>query len=131
MQVLQGSTPTTWLFKSPVHLSRLGALFGAYPDARIIRTHRDPLTTVASTVSTLAHGRWTRSDEIDTQAIVASSTFGLQMILNGIAAPEAALPEGQVAELQYLDLMHDPVAAVGRVYDDARAADGRGAARAS
>jgi hypothetical protein len=117
VQVLQGGTPTTWLFKSPVHLSRLGALLSVYPDARIIRTHRDPLKTVPSTVSTLAHGRFTRSDEVDTRAIAASSTFGLQMMLNGLVAPEAALPEGQVAELQYLDLMRDPVDAVGRVYE--------------
>ena len=38
VQVLQGGAPTTWLFKSPVHLSRLGSLMAVYPDARIIRT---------------------------------------------------------------------------------------------
>jgi hypothetical protein len=117
VQVLQDGTPTTWLFKSPVHLSRLAALMAVYPDARIIRTHRDPVKTVASTVSTLAHGRYTRSDEVDTRSIAATSVFGLQMILNGTAAPEAALPEGQVAELQYLDLMADPVSAVKQAYD--------------
>ena len=130
VQVLQGGTPTTWLFKSPVHLSRLGSLMAVYPDARIIRTHRDPVKTVASTVSTLAHGRYTRSDEVDTRSIAASSTFGLTMILNGIAAPEAALPEGQVAELQYLDLMADPVGAVDAGLRRARAADGARAAGA-
>jgi len=116
VQVLQGGTPATWLFKSPVHLSRLPALFATYPDARIIRTHRDPLRTAASTVSTLAHGRYVRSDDVDTKAIAASSTFGLTMILNGLADPAAALPEGQVAELRYVDLMDDPVAAVEQVY---------------
>ncbi len=117
VQVLQAGEPTTWLFKSPVHLSRLATLFAVYPDARIIRTHRDPARTLPSTVSTLAHGRWTRSDEVDLRAIAASAGMGLRMMLNGIAAPEAALPAGQVAELQYLDLMADPVAALGRVYD--------------
>ena len=38
-------------------------------------------------------------------------------MLNGIAAPDAALPAGQVAELQYLDLLADPVAAIARAYD--------------
>ncbi len=117
VQVLQGGTPATWLFKSPVHLSRLPALLAVYPDARIIRTHRDPLKTAASTVSTLAEGRYTRTDEIDLGAIATSSVFGLTMILNGLADPAAALPEGQVAELQYLDLMADPVAAVAAVYE--------------
>ena len=44
VQVLQGGAPTSWLFKSPVHLGRLPALLAEYPDARIIRTHRDPLS---------------------------------------------------------------------------------------
>ena len=117
VQLLQGGRPTTWLFKSPVHLSRLGALFAAYPDARIIRTHRDPVRTLPSTVSTLAQGRWARSDDVDPLAIAASAGFGLKMMLEGISAPEAALPTGQVAEIQYLDLMRDPVEAVREVYE--------------
>jgi len=117
VQLLQGGRPTTWLFKSPVHLSRLGALLATYPDARIIRTHRDPVCTLPSTVSTLAQGRWARSDEVDPQAIAASAGFGLKMMLDGISAPEAALPAGQVAEIQYLDLMRDPVEAVRGVYE--------------
>jgi hypothetical protein len=115
--VLQAGTPSTWLFKSPVHLARLGALFETYPDARIIRTHRDPVKTAASTVSTLAHGRYTRSDEVDPMAIASTSVIGLQMSLNAIAAPEAALPAGQVAEIQYVELMRDPPAAIAGVYD--------------
>jgi hypothetical protein len=39
------------------------------------------------------------------------------MMLNGIAAPDAALPASQVAELQYLDLLRDPVDAISRAYD--------------
>ncbi len=117
VQVLQGGRPTTWLFKSPIHLSRLATLLAVYPDARIIRTHRDPARTLPSTVSTLAHGRWIRSDDVDPSAIAESSAMGLTMILNGIAAPEAALPPGQVVELQYLDLMREPIEAIGRVYD--------------
>ena len=39
VQVLQGDDPdTTWVFKSPMHVNRLPALFAVYPDARIVRT---------------------------------------------------------------------------------------------
>ena len=62
VQVLQAGRPTAWIFKSPIHMSRLPALLAVYPDARILRTHRDPVKTMASSVSTLVHGRWTRSD---------------------------------------------------------------------
>ena len=36
------------------------------------------------------------------------SGLGLTMMLNGAASPDAALPPGQVAEVQYLDLLADP-----------------------
>src|SRR6185295_10255517 len=36
-----GAAPRRWLLKSPGHLSTLAALFGEYPDARVIHTHRD------------------------------------------------------------------------------------------
>src|SRR6478672_7971935 len=117
VQVLQGGRPTTWVFKSPMHLGRLPALLAVYPDARILRTHRDPAKTMPSSVSTLVHGRWTRSDHVDPAEIASSAVFGLTMMLNGIAAPGAALPPGQVAELQYLDLLADPVDAISRAYD--------------
>jgi hypothetical protein len=117
VQVLQGGQPTTWVFKSPMHLGRLPALLAVYPDARILRTHRDPAKTMPSSVSTLVHGRWTRSDHVDPGEIATSAVFGLSMMLNAIAAPGAALPPGRVAELQYVDLLRDPVGAIGAAYD--------------
>src|SRR3954468_5011174 len=117
VQVLQGKQPATWGFKSPMHLARLPALFAVYPDARILRTHRDPAKTMPSSVSTLVHGRWTRSDHVDPAEIASTAVFGLTLMLNGIAAPDAALPPGQVAELQYVDLLADPIDAISRAYD--------------
>jgi hypothetical protein len=108
VQVLQAGRPTAWIFKSPIHMSRLPALLAVYPDARILRTHRDPVKTMASSVSTLVHGRWTRSDRVDPLEIGAMSSLGLTMMLNAAASPEAALPPGQIAEVHYLDLLADP-----------------------
>jgi hypothetical protein len=101
-----------------MHLSRLPALLAVYPDARILRTHRDPVKTIPSSVSTLVQGRRTRSDHVDPLEVAAGSGVGLTMMLNGIAAPEAALAPGQVAEVQYLDLLADPVATIARAFDD-------------
>jgi Sulfotransferase family len=117
VQVLQGGQPASWVFKSPMHLGRLPALLAVYPDARILRTHRDPVKTMPSSVSTLVHGRWTRSDHVVPADIASSVVFGFTLMLNGIAAPEAALPVGQVAELHYLDLLRDPVDAIAGAYD--------------
>jgi hypothetical protein len=112
VQVLQGGMPTAWIFKSPIHMSRLPTLLAVYPDARILRTHRDPVKTVASSVSTLLHGRWTRSDHVDPVEIATMSGVGLAAMLNAAASPDAALPPGQVAEVQYLDLVADPASTI-------------------
>jgi len=112
VQVLQAGRPTSWIFKSPIHMSRLPTLLAVYPDARILRTHRDPVKTMASSVSTLVHGRYTRSDHVDPLEVAAMSGMGLTMMLNAAASPAGALPPGQVAEVQYLDLLADPVATV-------------------
>jgi hypothetical protein len=119
LQVLQhGREPRPWVLKSPLHLSRLAALFAVYPDARIIRTHRDPARTIPSTVSTVALGHWLRSDDVDPLTVSESVTLGMQLILNNAAQERAALPAGQIAELHYLDFLRDPVAAIGKAYTD-------------
>jgi hypothetical protein len=113
------ASPRTWALKSPMHLGRLPALLAAYPDARIIHTHRDPVKTIPSSASTVYAGRWLRSDAIDPIATGASVGTGLQFTLNGVAAARAAghLPEAQFADLHYLDLLRDPVAALRRTYE--------------
>lgn len=118
LQVLQqGRERRPWALKSPVHLTRLDALFAVYPDARIIHTHRDPVRTVPSTVSTLAIGRWLRSDAVDPVAIAAGLGGGMQWMLNGTLERRASLPAAQIADLHYLDLLRDPVTAIEAAYD--------------
>ena len=119
LQVLQHQSPgpaRPWVLKSPMHLMRLPAVFAVYPDARVILTHRDPVKTVASSVSTLAAGRWVRSNDVDTEQIAASSGFGLSLMLNMLVEQRSQLPAGQVADLHYLDLVRDPVGAIEAAY---------------
>ena len=52
LQALQSAQPTErWILKTPNHLWHLEALVAAYPDARIIWTHRDPGPVVTSLAS--------------------------------------------------------------------------------
>ena len=37
-----------WLLKTPQHLFDLPGLFDVYPDARVVWTHRDPVSTFSS-----------------------------------------------------------------------------------
>ena len=52
LQVLQRRFANThWVLKSPVHLHSLPTLLAVYPDARLVITHRDPLTVLGSVTS--------------------------------------------------------------------------------
>jgi hypothetical protein len=44
----------TWLLKNPTHLLRMETLLAVFPDARVIHTHRDPVTSIVSTCKMLA-----------------------------------------------------------------------------
>lgn len=49
LQQLQWQVPgARWVLKAPSHLFAMDALLHTYPDARIVQTHRDPVTVVAS-----------------------------------------------------------------------------------
>ena len=118
LQVLQhGHEARQWVLKSPVHLSRLPATFAVYPDARVIRTHRDPVRVIPSSVSTVALGRWLRSDDVDPRAVAETVAFGMQMRMLVAVEQRAALPEDQVTELQYVDLVRDPAGAITGAYE--------------
>jgi hypothetical protein len=118
LQALQhGHEARPWVLKSPVHLSRLPAIFAVYPDARVIRTHRDPVRVIPSSVSTVALGRWLRSDHVDPREVAVTVGFGMQMLMLIAVEQQASLPAGQVAELQYIDLVRDPVGAITTAYE--------------
>src|SRR5262249_44033691 len=40
-----------WVLKTPQHLEYIDDLLGVFPDAVVVHTHRDPITSVASTCS--------------------------------------------------------------------------------
>lgn len=120
LQVLQGAADgRAWALKSPVHLGRLPALFAVYPDARVLHTHRDPAKVLPSVVSTVANGRWLRSDAVDPKAVAGSVGFGMQMLLDVTLQHRAdgAVPEAQIADLHYLDLLRDPAGTIREAYE--------------
>ena len=120
LQTLQhGGPPKRWLLKSPGHLSTLQALFGEYPDARVIHTHRDPTKFVGSVANLMCTLRFMRSDAVDVaqQGQIALGTFKYLLELGIRLRTSGALPAAQIVDSHYLDLMSDPVAKLRRIYE--------------
>lgn len=111
--------PRRWVLKAPSHLGALGPLFREYPDAWVIRTHRDPRETVPSTISLMATLRWMRSDDVDVDRLTRTMTEGVAVLFDFVdeQVDAGAIPAGRVVDIRYADLVTDPVATVARVYE--------------
>ena len=107
-----------WVLKAPSHLSRLRMLFDTYPDARVVITHRDPLRVLASTANLYASLKYVGSDAIDYESDLRQIAFGNAFLCQRHTDQRKAgrLPEDQIVDLRYADLMADPAAAVRSVY---------------
>ena len=118
LQYLDGE-PRTFLLKSPAHLGSLGGLLARYLDARMIHTHRDPLKFIGSSANLTGVLHWMRSDAVDMTIRGPLMTLAYQFMLSGVIAQRqsGAVPVEQMADIHFLDLMSDPVAAIKRAYE--------------
>jgi hypothetical protein len=117
LQHLDGS-PQTFLLKSPAHLGSLVDLLVAYPDARMIHTHRDPLKFVGSSANLTATLHWMRSERLDKLGRGPLMSLAYQLMLGLVMGQRASgeVPDGQIVDLHFLELMSDPVTAIERSY---------------
>jgi len=105
-----------WLFKYPVHLRQLPALFDSYPDACVVQTHRDPRTVIASYASFIARIRRLHQRAVDVEQIAR------EQLESWAHAAEAGMRfrdergSEQFFDLQFRDFMADPLGSVRRIY---------------
>ncbi|MCR9096550.1 MAG: sulfotransferase [bacterium] len=122
LQTLQyGEERRPWLLKSPGHLRTIEGLFAEYPDAVVVHTHRDPQRFVGSAASTTAMLQWLRSEAIDPALYGQLALGGFGMMLNGVKdlRKTGQIPDDQIIDSHFSDLMSDPVAAIRKIYDAA------------
>ena len=117
LQLMQyGKPEATWILKTPVYLPILDLVFAVYPDAWIVLTHRDPLKTIPSGLSTLAACRWQRSETVDLERIRSGGHRDLRPDEPHPDAKGEGRAPGRFVDLHFLDQMRDPVAAIQGAY---------------
>jgi hypothetical protein len=118
LAVLQSRAPGPWVLKDPWHLTALDALVKTYPDARIVVLHRDPVEVVASLAGLF---RATSADRLR-QRPVEPTFWGAQALdLLGAAADNELesrqrLPPDHFLDVNYRDLVREPIRIVEQVY---------------
>jgi len=116
LQLLQWRRPPRrWVLKSPVHLFSLGALLAAFPDGRVVQTHRDPAKVIPSGCSLFAVTRGMFTDEVRPEALGPQFAEGCAKALGRAMAARDHAP-GRVCDVQYADLVADPIGTVHRIY---------------
>ena len=105
-----------WVFKAPRHLPGLAGLLAVFPEARIVQTHRDPATVLPLLCSLCEILRGAASDAVDKSAIGAHWHARLKAIFEQATAVRATAAEGQILDIQYADLVADPIATVQHIY---------------
>jgi hypothetical protein len=108
-----------WVLKSPMHLRTLDALLVEYPDANIIFTHRDPAKTVPSLASLIYVIRGLASDSVDPITLGQQQMHWWADSLDEAAAAREKHSDksDQFMDIQFAEVVADPVAALGRAYE--------------
>lgn len=118
LQLIGSADPDKrWVLKNPSHLASLPALFEVFPDALVVQTHRDPVVTVGSACSLAATS--TRGwSEVFTGPVIGRDILE-QQAAEAAAARTARtrLPAGQVLDVDYDDLVADPVGTARSIHE--------------
>jgi NAD(P)-dependent dehydrogenase (short-subunit alcohol dehydrogenase family) len=104
-----------WVLKTPEHMEHLDALLAALPGATVVQTHREPLETMASFCSMVAHGRGVFSDHVDPHEVGHHWLRKVRRM--GLRALEVRQrhPE-RFVDVAYEDLVRDPMEQIERIY---------------
>jgi hypothetical protein len=109
--------PTRWFLKSPPDLCCLDAFVAVYPNARIVWTHRDPATVLASVCKLIWIVRRMQTDHVDVHELgreqLALWSEGVRRAL----AFRRKAGEARFADVFMDDLVARPIETVGALYD--------------
>ena len=105
-----------WLLKCPAHLFWPEQLLRVLPGATVVQIHRDPLEVLGSFCSLSAVLCGIGSDRVDLPAIGAAWAPAWAEGLDRMASARARWPETPIVDVDYRELLADPLGAVGRIY---------------
>jgi Sulfotransferase family len=122
LKLLQWRNPRKqWILKDSACLEELQYILEVFPDVCLVWSHRDPTTSVASTVNLIGSMLYAGTDRpfkgasldqyMDPHGAAARLTAVIDQIESG------AIPKERVFNIQYRDLVADPVGTAARIHD--------------
>ena len=122
LQLLQaeGSMPgkpagSHWVLKSPQHVDQLPAIVRAFPDAKIVLTHRDPVRAVLSMVTMMLYVSRMLYTPDRRHAEAKAWVDRLEQMLRDSREQVRHLPKGQVIDVHFDEFMKEPQRTIEQV----------------
>lgn len=116
LQLHQADAPGIWNLKMPSHILNIETLLKIYPDARLIWTHRDPIAVTGSFCSIIAMGHQNFTGRVNVEWIAENCTWQAEQHYRRGMAARARIGHDRIIDVQYADMMRDPVATMRTVY---------------
>lgn len=117
LNVISNGDRRPWMLKNPAHMFAIDALMAVFPDARIVQTHREPVTGLASTSNLL----WTMRKDLEPSLTpkevgeLTLKTWGRGLNMMEIARRK--YDEKQFFDVHMLETRNDPLGTMKRIYE--------------
>jgi hypothetical protein len=113
-----GAGKTHWLIKNSVHTARVSLVLRHFPRARFVVLRRTPVDSIRSLVQVKQRlGTLVGLQPVPDQGTQVEETVTAQReLLEAFETSRHLIPDQQLLELDYDDLIHQPLQAVERIY---------------
>ena len=113
-----GAGTTHWLIKNPVHTARLSLVLRHFPRARFVVLRRSPVDSIRSLVQVKQRlGMLVGLQPVPDQGTQVEETVTAHReLLEAFETSRHLIPDQQLLELDYDELIHQPLQAVERIY---------------
>lgn len=108
-----------WMMKSNQHSEQLGPLLATYPDVTVVMIHRDPVATLQSLLTMRGLALKSSQKVPDIDAHVDYWVDRLERMLRTYLRDRHLVPENQLVELRFDEIISDDVAAAAHVFERA------------
>lgn len=116
LQLLQADAPGVWNLKMPSHGLWIDIIKKVYPDARLVWTHRDPLTAMGSFCSIISLAHMGFMGRVDGKWLGENCTFQAVEHANRMMDARDRMGEDSMADVHYAELISDPIATMRTLY---------------
>lgn len=106
-----------WVLKNPSHLVALDALMKVYPDALVVCTRRDPVTSIASACSLSAEATAGTSTTFVGETIGRTQLGMLERSWQAFTEARTKYDAAQFVDVDYRAFVADPLGTVAGIYD--------------